>query len=151
MTIPESNMYVAKQGLEKNPLNDHSYGFTPLFFTQPPHIPNAPVDKKDYGLDEILEDLFIIGAENPKRMGQEDIWDIIKEFVTPNVPDVMDDVIQLLIPKTIHTTPPNEDCVVPATKPILDELLEEFREEILNVTMVDEEADFNPTRDIKEL
>ncbi|GKB49515.1 hypothetical protein Tco_0900268, partial [Tanacetum coccineum] len=80
-----------------------------------------------------------------------DIWDIIREFLTPNVPDVMDDVIQPLIPKTIHTTPPDKDCVAPATKPILDELLEEFREEMLNVTMVDEEADFNPTKDIEEL
>ncbi|GKE08257.1 hypothetical protein Tco_1411808 [Tanacetum coccineum] len=28
MTIAEYNLYVAKQGLKKNPLNDHSYGFT---------------------------------------------------------------------------------------------------------------------------
>ncbi|GJX95079.1 hypothetical protein Tco_0349665 [Tanacetum coccineum] len=41
--------------------------------------------------------------------------------------------------------------MIPATKSILDELLEEFSDEILNVTMVDEEANFNPTRDIKEL
>ncbi|GJT28331.1 hypothetical protein Tco_0908606 [Tanacetum coccineum] len=50
-----------------------------------------------------------------------------------------------LIPTTLHTTPPNEDYVAPATKPILDELLEE---KILNVAMVDEEAD--PTRDLEE-
>nr|GEW21078.1 hypothetical protein [Tanacetum cinerariifolium] len=57
----------------------------------------------------------------------------------------------LLIPQPIHTTPPNDDYVTPATKSILDELLEEFSAEILNVTMVDEEADFNPTKDIEEL
>ncbi|GJY62045.1 hypothetical protein Tco_0462702 [Tanacetum coccineum] len=34
---------------------------------------------------------------------------------------------------------------------MLDELLEEFGDEILNVTMVDEEADFNPTKDLEEL
>ncbi|GJY21530.1 hypothetical protein Tco_0394096 [Tanacetum coccineum] len=39
----------------------------------------------------------------------------------------------------------------PATKSILDKLLEEFRDETLNVTMVDEEADFNPTKDLEEL
>ncbi|GJW09312.1 retrovirus-related pol polyprotein from transposon TNT 1-94 [Tanacetum coccineum] len=39
----------------------------------------------------------------------------------------------------------------PATKPILDEVVKEFRDEILNIIMVDEEADFNPTRDIEEL
>nr|GEZ48727.1 retrotransposon-related protein [Tanacetum cinerariifolium] len=62
-----------------------------------------------------------------------------------------EDVIQPLIPKTLHTTHPNEDYVAPATKPILDELLEEYRDEILNVTMVDEGSDFNLDKDIEEL
>ncbi|GJS93958.1 hypothetical protein Tco_0800926 [Tanacetum coccineum] len=77
-----------------------------------------------------------------------DMWDItvkdvewIRKFF--NVPDEID---KILIPKPIHTTPPNDDYVAPATKSILDELLEEFGDEILNVTMVDDEADFNPTR-----
>nr|GEV43588.1 hypothetical protein [Tanacetum cinerariifolium] len=47
----------------------------------------------------------------------------------------------------IHTTPPSDDYVAPTTKSILDELLKEFEDEILNVTMVDDEADFNPTKD----
>nr|GEU69467.1 hypothetical protein [Tanacetum cinerariifolium] len=64
----------------------------------------------------------------------------IRQFLTPDVPDVMYDVKQPLILKTIHTTPPNEDYVAPATKSILYELLEEFRDEILNVTMVEEGA-----------
>ncbi|GJY65316.1 hypothetical protein Tco_0467554 [Tanacetum coccineum] len=55
------------------------------------------------------------------------------------------------MPETIHTTPPNYDYVAPATKSILDELLEEFGDEILNVTTVDDEADFNPTKDLEEL
>ncbi|GJR38567.1 hypothetical protein Tco_1214251 [Tanacetum coccineum] len=87
-----------------------------------------------------------------------DIWDItvskvewIMQFLTPNVPDVMDDVIHPLILKTLHTTPPDEDYVATTTKSNLDELLEELGDEILNVTMVDEEADFNPTYDIEEL
>ncbi|GJV00048.1 hypothetical protein Tco_1329318 [Tanacetum coccineum] len=87
-----------------------------------------------------------------------DIWDItvedverIKQFLKPNVLDEMDEVIQPLIPQPIHTIPPNDDYVAPATKLILDELLKEFRDEILNVTMVDKDANFNPTRDIKEL
>ncbi|GJS38257.1 hypothetical protein Tco_0563300 [Tanacetum coccineum] len=206
MTIAEYNLYVAKQSLKKNSLNNHSYGFTPQFFAQPSHTPNTPVDKKDSGLDEILDDLFRIGADNLKRMGQAkvhngyddntskdtnqrnasiceqevdnisdlekeeaqeedgddgesyDMWDItvkdverIRKFLTPNVPDVIDDVTQPLIPKTIHTTPPDEDYVALATQSILDELLKESRDEILNVTMVDEGADFNPTNDIEEL
>ncbi|GKA50954.1 hypothetical protein Tco_0744150 [Tanacetum coccineum] len=63
----------------------------------------------------------------------------------------MNNAIQPLIPKTIHTTLLDKDYVAPTTKSILDELLEEFRDEILNVTMVDEEADFNPAKDIEEL
>ncbi|GKD05397.1 hypothetical protein Tco_1180371, partial [Tanacetum coccineum] len=65
------------------------------------------------------------------------IWDItvedvklIRQFLTPNVPDEMDKVIQPLISQPIHTTPPNDDYVAPATKSILDELLEEFGDEI---------------------
>ncbi|GJR54992.1 retrovirus-related pol polyprotein from transposon TNT 1-94 [Tanacetum coccineum] len=84
------------------------------------------------------------------------MWDItvedverIKKFF--NVPDEIDEVLQPLIPEPIRATPTNDDFVAPATKSILDELLEEFRDEILNVTMVDEEADFNPTKDLEEL
>ncbi|GJZ49803.1 hypothetical protein Tco_0603993 [Tanacetum coccineum] len=174
----------------KNPLNNHSYGFTPQFFAQPPRTSNTHVDKKDSALDEILDDLFKIGAKNLRRIGEEkiqngcdddtsidtnheseepqaehgddrdtyDIWDItvedvelIRQFLTPNVPDEMDEVIQPLIPQPIHTTPPNDDYVAPATKSILDELLEEFSDKILNVTMVDKEVNFNPTKDIEEL
>ncbi|GJW45988.1 hypothetical protein Tco_0077634 [Tanacetum coccineum] len=57
----------------------------------------------------------------------------------PNVPDEMDEVIQPLITQPIHTTPPNEYYVAPATKSILDDLLKEVGDEILNVIMVDEE------------
>nr|GEU45852.1 RVT_2 domain-containing protein [Tanacetum cinerariifolium] len=81
-----------------------------------------------------------------------DMWDItvedveqIRQFLTPNVLKIIEDVIQPLILTTLHTTPLNEDYVAPATKPILDELLED---NILNVAMVDEEAD--PTRDLEE-
>ncbi|GKA05807.1 hypothetical protein Tco_0684927 [Tanacetum coccineum] len=83
-----------------------------------------------------------------KRMGQDKLQDNverIRQFLTPNIPDVIEDVIQPLIPTTLHTTPPNEDYVAPATKPILEKLLED---KILNVAMVDEEAD--PTRDLEE-
>ncbi|GKC57794.1 hypothetical protein Tco_1085392 [Tanacetum coccineum] len=113
MTIAEYNLYVAKQGLDKNPLNHHSYG-----------------------------------AENMKRMGQDIVQDSIWEQDDDLEEDQEDDedFIQPLIPKPLHTTPPNEDNVAPATKPILDKLLED---KILNVAMVDEEADL--TRDLEEL
>ncbi|GJW58571.1 hypothetical protein Tco_0105302 [Tanacetum coccineum] len=129
MTIVEYNLYVAKQGLEKNPLNDHSYGFTPY----------------EHDVDNI-NDL----EKEVAQVEDEDI-EQIRQFLTPNIFDVMDDVIQPLILKTIHTTPPDNDYVAPATSSILDDLLEEFGNEILNVTMVDEGAECNPTKDIEEL
>ncbi|GJW02911.1 hypothetical protein Tco_1561767 [Tanacetum coccineum] len=73
------NLYVVKYGLDKNPLNNHSYCFTPQFFTQPRHTLNTPVDKKDYDFDKILDDLFRIGAENIKRMRQDKVQDSIWE------------------------------------------------------------------------
>ncbi|GKA31595.1 hypothetical protein Tco_0717900 [Tanacetum coccineum] len=136
---------------------------------------STPLDKKDSGLDEILDDLFRIRAENLKRIEQEKVQNgcdddisrdtnhesvkVVREEESDNdidsisiqVPDVMDDVLQPLILQTIHTTQPDKDYVAPATKTILDELLEEFKDEILNITVVDEEAGFNPTRDIVEL
>ncbi|GKE00137.1 hypothetical protein Tco_1388120 [Tanacetum coccineum] len=39
----------------------------------------------------------------------------------------------------------------PATKSILDDLLEEFGEEILNVTMVNKGEECSPTKDLEEL
>ncbi|GJV16179.1 hypothetical protein Tco_1361502 [Tanacetum coccineum] len=161
MTIAEYNLYVAKQGLDMNMLNNYSKGFTPQFFTQLPYTPNTPVFKKDSDLDSSCEqddDLEDDQVEDGDDRDTFDMWDItvedierIRQFLTPNVPEVIEDVIQPLIPKTLHTTPPNEDYVAPTTKSILDELLEEFGDEILNVTMVDEGSDFNPDKDIEEL
>ncbi|GKD64740.1 hypothetical protein Tco_1306848 [Tanacetum coccineum] len=84
-----------------------------------------------------------------------DMWDITVEDVERirkifNVPDEIDEIVQPLIPEPIHTTPPNDDYVATATKLILDEVLEEFRDKILNVTMVDDEADCNPTKYFEE-
>ncbi|GKD22972.1 hypothetical protein Tco_1224675, partial [Tanacetum coccineum] len=181
MTIAEYNLYVAKQGLGMNPLSNHSYGFTPQFFAQPQHTPNTSKKDSDFDkiLDDLFrtgaETLKRMGhdiiqdsiwehdddsEEDQEEDGDDgdtfDMWDITVEDVERirkffNVPDEIDEIVQPLIPEPIHTTPPNDDYVAPATKSILDELLEEFRDEILNVTMDDEEADFNPTKDLEEL
>ncbi|GKB37670.1 hypothetical protein Tco_0882612 [Tanacetum coccineum] len=83
-----------------------------------------------------------------KRIGQDIVQDNIWEQGDDLEEDQEDDenVIQPLILKILHTTPPNEDYVAPATKLILDDLLEDFGDEILNVTMVDEGATCNPTK-----
>ncbi|GKA44206.1 hypothetical protein Tco_0736930 [Tanacetum coccineum] len=81
------------------------------------------------------------------------MWDITTEDVERirkffNASDEIDKIVQPLIPEPIHTTPPNDDYLAPATKSILDKLLEEFRDKILNVTMVNDKAYFNPTKDL---
>ncbi|GJV54010.1 hypothetical protein Tco_1449751 [Tanacetum coccineum] len=98
--------------------------------------------------------------EDQEEDGDDDdtfyMWDITVEDVERirnffSVPDEIDEIVQPVIPEPIHTTPPNDDYVAPATKSILDEPLEEFGDEILNVAIIDEEADFNPTKDLEEL
>ncbi|GJY33540.1 hypothetical protein Tco_0418009 [Tanacetum coccineum] len=130
----------------------YSYNLTP------PHRCFLPVQRypKNYFVstnesnddDDSEEDQ----EEDGDDRGTFDMWDITVEDVERtrkffNVPDEIDEIIQPLIPEPIHTIPPNDDYVAPATKSIL----EEFRDEILNVTMVDDEADFNPTKDLGEL
>ncbi|GKB05641.1 hypothetical protein Tco_0833836, partial [Tanacetum coccineum] len=138
-----------------NQLSNHSYGFTPKFFAQPPPTPNT--SKKDSDFDKILDDLFRTRAENMKRMGHDIVQDSIWEQNDDSEEDQEEDdeIVQPLIPEPINTTPLDDHYVAPATKSILDELfdelLEEIRDEILNVTMVDDEADFNPTKDLEEL
>ncbi|GJT09653.1 putative RNA-directed DNA polymerase, partial [Tanacetum coccineum] len=94
--------------------------------------------KQDVDLEEDRE-------EDGNDRDTFDMWDIMVEDVERirnffNIPDEIDEIVQ-----------PLDDYVAPATKSILDKLLEEFRDEILNVTMDDEEADFNPTKDLEEL
>ncbi|GKD45574.1 hypothetical protein Tco_1270219 [Tanacetum coccineum] len=84
MTIAEYNLYIARQ--MKNPLNEHSYSFTPQFFAQPPNKPNTLVDKKDSDFDEILDDFNReqdvdlekeeVEVEDDDDGDTYDIWDI---------------------------------------------------------------------------
>ncbi|GKE59088.1 hypothetical protein Tco_1498273, partial [Tanacetum coccineum] len=57
------------------------------------------------------------------------------------------DIVQDSIWEQDDDSEEDQEEDAPATKSIL----EEFRDEILNVTMVDDEADFNPTKDLGEL
>nr|GEU62741.1 hypothetical protein [Tanacetum cinerariifolium] len=109
--------------------------------------------------------LFEMGAENLIGVKQEeakvedcdkrdiyDIWDVtiedverIRLLLTPAVHTLLefDPVVQLYVPLIPF---PDEVKVVRQ-----EELLEEFGDEILNITVVDEEADINLTKEIKEL
>ncbi|GJV45935.1 reverse transcriptase domain-containing protein [Tanacetum coccineum] len=59
--------------------------------------------------------------------------------------------MQSLTPQTVHITPLDDDYVAPATNPILEKYLNEFREEISDITRVAEKADGNLFNDVKEL
>ncbi|GJT73067.1 hypothetical protein Tco_1032353 [Tanacetum coccineum] len=54
-------------------------------------------------------------------------------------------------PLTPHITPPDDDYVAPATNPILDKQLNEFREEFYDITRVAKKAKGNPVNNVKEL
>ncbi|GKA53935.1 hypothetical protein Tco_0752884 [Tanacetum coccineum] len=142
MTIAEYELYIDKQGQRKNPLNDHSYSFTSNSGDQSPDTPNPQPDDKELSFEEDVDDINVWEKEEAQVVREEEPDNDI-DSISIQVPDVMDNVIQPLILQSIHTTP--------ATKSILDELLDEFSDEIMNITMVDEEADFNPTRDLEEL
>ncbi|GJR84454.1 hypothetical protein Tco_0155239 [Tanacetum coccineum] len=114
----------------------------PCFLPVQPYPMNYLVSTNESNNDDDLEE---DQEDDGNDMDSFDIWDITvedveqnRQFYTPNIPNVIKNVIQPLISKTLHTTPPNEDYVALATKSILDDLLEEFGDEILNVTMVDE-------------
>ncbi|GJS61319.1 hypothetical protein Tco_0656103 [Tanacetum coccineum] len=145
MTIAEHKLYIAKQELsfeEDITVEDVErlrQLLTPTVHTLPEP---DPVVQLCVPLIPIPDEVKVLREKEP---------DNVINCIFIQVPDIMNDVIQPLIPQTIHTTPPDKDYVAPATKPILDEILEEFGDEILNISMVDEEADFNPTRDIEEL
>ncbi|GJU57391.1 hypothetical protein Tco_1235157 [Tanacetum coccineum] len=117
MTLEEYELYMAMQCLKMNEVQDPTHGITYQFFNHSTHTPNHPLDKKDIILEEILDDLFSMGAKSLKRMEQEE--------------DQVEDLS--------------------GTEPMLDELLEEFRDELLDINVVDEKEDYNPITDIKEL
>ncbi|GKC88785.1 hypothetical protein Tco_1149434, partial [Tanacetum coccineum] len=78
------------------------------------------------------------GAENLSGMKQEEAK--VEDCDEGNMDDVWD----------ITQEEPDNDIDSILTQ-VPDGLLEEFRDEILDITLVDEEADFNPTKDIEEL
>nr|GEU63230.1 hypothetical protein [Tanacetum cinerariifolium] len=64
---------------------------------------------------------------------------------------LLDGVMQPLTPHTVHIIPLDDDYVVPATNPILDKQLNEFRKEFPDITRVTKKANYNPVNDVKEL
>ncbi|GJR98282.1 retrovirus-related pol polyprotein from transposon TNT 1-94 [Tanacetum coccineum] len=71
MTIEEYERYELTMSTMKSEIQVPTQGFTSQFFNQSQHTPNRPLDKEDSNLDEILDDLFKIGAENLRKMEHE--------------------------------------------------------------------------------
>ncbi|GJT70980.1 hypothetical protein Tco_1030266 [Tanacetum coccineum] len=71
MTIEEYARYELTMSTMKSEIQVPTQGFTSQFFNQSQHTPNPPLDKEDSSLDEILDDLFKIGAENLRKMEHE--------------------------------------------------------------------------------
>ncbi|GJW16158.1 hypothetical protein Tco_0020291 [Tanacetum coccineum] len=98
-----------------------------------------------------LEEIWDIMVEDVERLRQL-LTPIVQPLpkppvVQPYVPHIsfpnevkVSDVMQPFTSQTIYTTPHNDAYVVPNTEPILDVPLEEFRYELLDIIMVDEEA-----------
>ncbi|GJT58521.1 hypothetical protein Tco_1002054 [Tanacetum coccineum] len=152
MTIAEYELYIAKQELSFEEV------FGDLFRMGAKKLKGikqkeAKVEDSDEGNMDDIWDITIEVVERLRLLLIPTVHTLPEPnpMVQPYVPDLIDDVIQPLIPQTIHTPQPNKDYVAPTTKLILDELLEECGDEILNITLVDEEAHFNPTRNIEEL
>ncbi|GJY37141.1 hypothetical protein Tco_0422519 [Tanacetum coccineum] len=135
MIIAEYELYIAKHDPMNNPLNDHSYSFTSNFCDQSPCTPNPQPDDKELSFEKAIDD-----------------W----QLLTPSVHALPEPkpVVQPCVPLLPS---PDEVMVVRDKEPNNDvnrisiQLLEEFRDEILNVTVVDEEADCNPTKGMEEL
>ncbi|GJS23545.1 hypothetical protein Tco_0452177 [Tanacetum coccineum] len=135
MTIVEYELYVAKQGLKKDPLNDHSYSFTSNSYSQSPYTPNPQPKDKELSFEEDYNN-WEITVENIERL---------RQILTPTVhilhePDHVVQPLGPLIPSHVEVK------VVREEEPANDVF-----NEILDITVVDDEVDFNPTRDIKEL
>ncbi|GJR26526.1 hypothetical protein Tco_1102758 [Tanacetum coccineum] len=70
-TLEEYARYELAMSTMKSEIQVPVHGFTSQFFNQSQHTPKPPLDKEDSSLDEILDDLFKIGAENISKMEHE--------------------------------------------------------------------------------
>ncbi|GJS24620.1 hypothetical protein Tco_0453252 [Tanacetum coccineum] len=71
MTLEEYARYEVAMSSKKGETINTPHGFTFQFFNQSQHTPNPLLDEKDSSLNEILDDLFRIGAENVRKIEHE--------------------------------------------------------------------------------
>ncbi|GJZ46890.1 hypothetical protein Tco_0600722 [Tanacetum coccineum] len=144
MTLNEYLKYEAKK--EMRVTLDYLYYYKEVkidkYYTLPPSLPffQSSQPHTNYGY------------ESPNESKEVDIDSMtIAEYelyIAKQDPDItIEDVERLR--QTL--TPPDDTYDALATDLILDEFLEEFRDEILDITVVDEEVNCNPNKDIEEL
>ncbi|GJV75744.1 hypothetical protein Tco_1507328 [Tanacetum coccineum] len=83
-----------------------------------------------------------MGAENLRGMKQEEAK--VEDCDEGNMDDIWDIMVEDV--ESLRQEEPDNDI-----GSIPTQLLEEFEDKILDITVVDEEDDFNSTRDIEEL
>ncbi|GJY55292.1 hypothetical protein Tco_0454407 [Tanacetum coccineum] len=71
MTLEEYARFELTMSTMISEIQVPTHGFTSHFFNQPQHTPNPPLDKEDSSFDEILDELFRIGADNIRNMEHE--------------------------------------------------------------------------------
>ncbi|GJW04752.1 hypothetical protein Tco_1563608 [Tanacetum coccineum] len=71
MTLKEYARYELAMLTIKNKIQVPTQGFTSQFFNQLQYTPKLPLDEEESSFDEILDDLFRIGAENIRKMEHE--------------------------------------------------------------------------------
>ncbi|GJZ29790.1 hypothetical protein Tco_0574437 [Tanacetum coccineum] len=75
MTIVEYELYVAKQGLKKDPLNDHSYSFTSNSYSQSPYTPNPQPKDKELSFEEDYNNWVRKRVENLRKQEKAKVDD----------------------------------------------------------------------------
>ncbi|GJT01225.1 hypothetical protein Tco_0822394 [Tanacetum coccineum] len=106
----------------------------------------AEVEDCDEGNMDNIWGITVKDVEDEVKVVREEEPDNNIDSISIHVPDVTNDVIQPLIPQTIHTTPPDKDYVALGTKPIFDELWKNSEMRSLEYYQwLDEvKAEFNP-------
>ncbi|GJV85188.1 ribonuclease H-like domain-containing protein [Tanacetum coccineum] len=97
VTIEEYELYMAMQCSKTNEVHDPTHGVTSQLFDQSPHTPNPPLDKKDLSLEEILDDLFRIGADNLRRMEQEEVQNVCDDKESRETDQENGDLLNFLV------------------------------------------------------
>lgn len=120
----------------------------------PLDFPISPITNIFAGVceqDSNEEDVY----EEVNEMDLVDYWDItveddekLEEILTTTMFNEPNPILEAQ-PLTSPITAPDDNYETPTTNPILDELLMEFGDELLDTTMIDEEAGCDPAKDVE--